>query len=81
VLRRHVLRLGWATRARYEQLLGDAMSKGELRADTDVRALARMMGVRLVVLSWRGRCIGRAPLLSVCAKTSRWRSGRIWCVA
>ena len=29
-------------RLSYEQLLGDAMSKGELRADTDVRALARV---------------------------------------
>ena len=42
VLRRHLLRLGRAARARYEQLLADAVVVGELRADTDVRALARI---------------------------------------
>ena len=47
VLRRHLLRLKRATRARYEQLLADAVSVGELRADTDVRALARMIEVTL----------------------------------
>src|SRR5436190_14144489 len=47
VLRRHVLRLGRAARARYEQLLADAVVAGELRADTDVRALARMIEVTL----------------------------------
>jgi AcrR family transcriptional regulator len=47
VLRRHLLRLGRAARARYEQLLADAVVAGELRADTDVRALARMIEVTL----------------------------------
>src|SRR5207245_8842137 len=47
VLRRHLLRLKRATRARYEQLVADAVSAGELRADTDVRALARMIEVTL----------------------------------
>jgi AcrR family transcriptional regulator len=47
VLRRHLLRLKRATRARYEQLVADAVSVGELRADTDVRALARMIEVTL----------------------------------
>jgi AcrR family transcriptional regulator len=47
VLRRHVLRLKRAARARYEQLLADAVSVGELRADTDVRTLARMIEVTL----------------------------------
>ena len=46
-LRRHVLRHTRAARARYEQLLSDAVSAGELRADTDVRELARMIEVTL----------------------------------
>jgi len=47
VLRRHLLRLKRATRARYEQLVADAVSAGELRADTDARVLARMIEVTL----------------------------------
>jgi AcrR family transcriptional regulator len=47
VLRRHLLRLGRAARAHYEQLLADAVVAGELRAATDVRALARMIEVTL----------------------------------
>ena len=47
VLRRHLLRLKRSTRVRYEQLLADAVAAGELRADTDVRALARMIEVTL----------------------------------
>jgi AcrR family transcriptional regulator len=47
VLRRHLLRLNRATRVRYEQLLADAVAAGELRADTDVQALARMIEVTL----------------------------------
>jgi AcrR family transcriptional regulator len=47
VLRRHLLRLNRATRVRYEQLLADAVVAGELRANTDVRALARMIEVTL----------------------------------
>jgi AcrR family transcriptional regulator len=47
VLRRHLLRLKRAARARYEQLAADAVSAGELRAGTDVRALARMIEVTL----------------------------------
>jgi AcrR family transcriptional regulator len=47
VLRRHLLRLNRATRVRYEQLLADAVAGGELRADTDVQALARMIEVTL----------------------------------
>src|SRR5207302_1676472 len=42
-----VQRLGRAARARYEQLLADAVVAGELRAGTDVRALARMIEVTL----------------------------------
>jgi len=42
-----LLRLGRAARARYEQLLADAVVAGELRAGTDVRALARMIEVTL----------------------------------
>jgi len=54
VLRRHLLRLKQAARARYEQLVADAVSVGELRADTDVRALARMIEVTLdgSLLAW-----------------------------
>ena len=47
VLRRHLLRLKRAARARYEQLLADAVSVGELRRDTDVRTLARLIEVTL----------------------------------
>ena len=47
VLRRHLLRLNRATRIRYEQLLADAVAAGELRADADVQALARMIEVTL----------------------------------
>lgn len=46
-LRRHHLRYARAARARYEQLLSDAVSAGELRADTDVRALARLIEVTI----------------------------------
>jgi AcrR family transcriptional regulator len=47
VLRRHLLRLNRATRARYEQLLAAAVAAGELRAATDVQELARMIEVTL----------------------------------
>lgn len=47
VLRRHLLRLKRTARAGYERLLADAVASGELRADTDVRALARMIEVTL----------------------------------
>ncbi len=47
VLRRKLLRLNRATRVRYEQLLADAVAAGDLRADTDVQALARMIEVTL----------------------------------
>ena len=47
VLRRHLLRLGRAARARYEQLLADAVAAGEMRPATDVRALARTIEVTL----------------------------------
>jgi hypothetical protein len=36
-----------AARAGYERLLADAVVAGELRPDTDVRALARMIEVTL----------------------------------
>jgi AcrR family transcriptional regulator len=47
VLRRHLRRLARAARARYQQLLADAVVTGELRAGTDVRARARMVEVTL----------------------------------
>src|SRR5262245_52615688 len=47
VLRRHVLRMSRAARAHYEQLVADAIATGELRADTNVQALARMIEVML----------------------------------
>ena len=47
VLRRHLLRITQDTRARYEGLLADAVAARELRAETDVRALARMLEVTL----------------------------------
>jgi AcrR family transcriptional regulator len=47
VLRRHLLRLKRTARVHYEQLLAAAVAADELRADTDVRALARMIEVTL----------------------------------
>jgi AcrR family transcriptional regulator len=47
VLRGHLLRMARAARARYEQLVADAVGAGELRPGTDVRALARMIEVTL----------------------------------
>jgi AcrR family transcriptional regulator len=46
-LRRQVLRHARAARARCEQLVTEAVAKGELRAGTDARALARMIEVTL----------------------------------
>ncbi len=46
-LRRHGLRYARAARARYEHLLAAAISRGELRAGTDVQTLARMIEVTL----------------------------------
>jgi AcrR family transcriptional regulator len=46
-LRRHLLRMTRAARARYEQLVADAIAAHELRADTNVRALARMIELTL----------------------------------
>lgn len=46
-LRRHLLRLKRAARAWYEQLLADAVAAGELRAATDLQALARLIEVTL----------------------------------
>jgi AcrR family transcriptional regulator len=47
VLRRHLLRLSRAARGWYEALLTDAVAARELRADTDVRGLARLIEVTL----------------------------------
>ncbi|HEX7137077.1 MAG TPA: helix-turn-helix domain-containing protein [Vicinamibacterales bacterium] len=46
-LRRHLLRMSRAARAHYEQLVADAIAAGELRANTDVQALARTIEVTL----------------------------------
>jgi AcrR family transcriptional regulator len=46
-LRRHLLRMSRAARAHYERLVADAVAAGELRADTNVQALARMIDVTL----------------------------------
>jgi AcrR family transcriptional regulator len=51
-LRRHLLRLSRTARAWYEGLLGDAVAAGELRAEADVQALARLIEVTL-----RGSCV------------------------
>ena len=53
-LRRHLLRLSQAARVWYEQRLADAVAVRELRADTDVQALARSIEVTLrgSFLSW-----------------------------
>jgi AcrR family transcriptional regulator len=46
-LRRNLLRLQRAARAYYEQLVADAIGAGDLRAETDVRGLARTIEVML----------------------------------
>jgi len=46
-LRRHLLRLSRTARAWYEGLLRDAVAAGELQADADVEALARLVEVTL----------------------------------
>lgn len=46
-LRRHLLKLKRTARARYEQLLAEAVAAGDLRADTDIPTLARMIEVTL----------------------------------
>ena len=53
-LRRNLLRLHGAARAYYEQLVTDAIGAGELRAETDVRRLARTIEITLEgsFLSW-----------------------------
>jgi hypothetical protein len=52
--RRHLLRVSRAARVWYEQLLVDAVAAGELRADTNVQAHARLIEVTLrgSFLSW-----------------------------
>jgi AcrR family transcriptional regulator len=54
VIRRHVLRHARAARAHFAQLLAAAVSRGELRPETDVTALAQMIDVTLLgsLLSW-----------------------------
>ena len=47
VLHRHLLRMSRAARAHYEKLVVDAVASGELRADTNVHALARSIEVTL----------------------------------
>ena len=54
VIRRHVLRHARAARAHVAQLLTEAVSRGDLRPDVDVRALANTIDVTLLgsLLSW-----------------------------
>ena len=47
VLHRHLVRMSRAARAHYEHLVVAAVAAGELRADTDARALARSIEVTL----------------------------------
>lgn len=53
-LRRHLLRLSRLARLWYEQRLGEAVAARELRADTDLHALARSIEVTLrgSLLNW-----------------------------
>jgi AcrR family transcriptional regulator len=46
-LRPHALRHARAARKRYEELIAEAVARGELRADTDAPALARMIQVTI----------------------------------
>jgi AcrR family transcriptional regulator len=54
IIRRHVLRHARAARAHFAQLVAAAVSRGELRPETDVTALAQMIDVTLLgsLLSW-----------------------------
>jgi AcrR family transcriptional regulator len=47
ILHGHLLRMSRAARAHYENLVAAAVAAGELRADTDVEALARSIEVTL----------------------------------
>src|SRR5215472_9007392 len=47
VLRRHLLQSSRAARAHYEKLVADTVAAGELRADTNVPALARSIEITL----------------------------------
>ena len=47
ILRRHLLRMSRAARLHYERLVADAVQAGDLRPDTQVRALARSIEVTL----------------------------------
>jgi AcrR family transcriptional regulator len=47
ILHRHLLRMSKAARAHYQTLVAAAVAAGELRADTDARALARSIEVTL----------------------------------
>ena len=53
-LRRHLLRLSLAARAYYRQLLEEAVAADNLRADTDIPTVARMIEVTLrgSLLAW-----------------------------
>ncbi len=53
-LRRNLLQLHRAARVYYQQLVADGIDAGELRAETDVRRLARTIEVTLVgsFLAW-----------------------------
>jgi AcrR family transcriptional regulator len=61
-LRRHLLRMSRQARARYAQLLRAAVAAGELRADTDVVAVARLIEATLggSFLAWAIHREGRA---------------------
>ncbi|HEY7291789.1 MAG TPA: helix-turn-helix domain-containing protein [Vicinamibacterales bacterium] len=47
VLRRHLLRMSRAARVHYEKLVNDTVAAGELRADTNIQALARSIEITL----------------------------------
>ena len=77
-LRPHALRHARAARARYEQLVADAVARGELRADTDAPALARMIEVTLggSFLAWT--LYREGPAAERFRRTSTPRCARIW---
>ena len=62
VLRRHLLRMSLAARVHYEKLVAEAVAAGELRADTNRRALARSIEVTLggSFLAWTLYRVGSA---------------------
>jgi hypothetical protein len=65
-----------AAPARYGQLVTEALAQGELRAGTDIRALALMIEVTRAPRSWPGRATGKASPRRGSARRAAFGSSR-----